>query len=223
MRHLLGRHHPGAHRTLLAPTPPCLSGFEILFLVKFMVCRLDPTEIPLTPLPPFAAICPPSCHASRPPKVRSLLSGRRNLENRHVRASGERLHMLLAANLPRTHVVERIMCLSRSSCYFFTVVHSCSLHMCRSALAAMPPPQVSSVRTLKEDGLYGEGEEIAVLVTFTHDMSVLGTPAITFNTGQQGIFTLGGRKQVSNGSRKRFVSPIQTPTARIILTQPHLC
>lgn len=50
--------------------------------------------------------------------------------------------------------------------------------------------------TSKEDGEYGEGEEIAFTVVYSHDMDVLGTPTIPLNSGGEASFTLGGRRQV---------------------------
>ncbi len=59
-----------------------------------------------------------------------------------------------------------------------------------------PPWQVLSVSTSKEDGEYGEGEEIAFTVVYNHDMDVLGTPTLPLNSGGVASFTLGGRRQV---------------------------
>ena len=50
--------------------------------------------------------------------------------------------------------------------------------------------------TSKEDGVYGEGEEIAFTVVYNQDMDVLGTPTVPLNSGGEATFTLGGRKQV---------------------------
>ena len=44
--------------------------------------------------------------------------------------------------------------------------------------------------------MYGEGEEIALNVVYTHAMDVLGTPAIPLNSGGKAVFSLGGRRQV---------------------------
>lgn len=56
--------------------------------------------------------------------------------------------------------------------------------------------QVLSVSTSKEDGLYGEGEEVALSVVYSHPMDVLGTPTVPLNSGGEASFTLGGRTQV---------------------------
>ena len=50
--------------------------------------------------------------------------------------------------------------------------------------------------TLKEDQVYGQGEEIALHVLYSHDMDVLGTPSIALNSGGKAFFTRGGRRQV---------------------------
>lgn len=50
--------------------------------------------------------------------------------------------------------------------------------------------------TSKEDDVYGEGEEIALNVVYTHAMDVLGTPTIPLNSGGEAVFSLGGRRQV---------------------------
>ncbi|CAM9547621.1 unnamed protein product, partial [Laminaria digitata] len=57
-------------------------------------------------------------------------------------------------------------------------------------------PQVVSVLTSKEDNVYGEGEEIALNVVYTHAMDVHGTPTIPLNSGGEAVFSLGGRRQV---------------------------
>lgn len=59
-------------------------------------------------------------------------------------------------------------------------------------------PQVTTVYTFKEDNVYGEGEEIALHVVYTHAMDVLGTPTIPLNSGGEALFNLGGRRQVPN-------------------------
>ena len=53
-----------------------------------------------------------------------------------------------------------------------------------------------SVFASKEDNVYGEGEEIALNVVYTHAMDVLGTPAIPLNSGGEALFSWGGRRQV---------------------------
>lgn len=50
--------------------------------------------------------------------------------------------------------------------------------------------------TSKDDGVYGEGEEVALYVVYSNPMDVLGTPTIPLNSGGEASFTLGGRKQV---------------------------
>lgn len=50
--------------------------------------------------------------------------------------------------------------------------------------------------TSKEDDVYGEGEEVALHVVYTHAMDVLGTPTVPLNSGGEALFTLGGRNQV---------------------------
>ncbi|CAM9804617.1 unnamed protein product, partial [Scytosiphon promiscuus] len=57
-------------------------------------------------------------------------------------------------------------------------------------------PQVTSVYTTKEDGVYGEGEEVALYVVYSHAMDVLGTPRLPLNSGGNAFFTLGGRRQI---------------------------
>lgn len=52
--------------------------------------------------------------------------------------------------------------------------------------------------TAKEDGLYGEGEEVALSVVYSHPMDVLGTPTVPLSSGGEASFTLGGRRQVTN-------------------------
>lgn len=58
--------------------------------------------------------------------------------------------------------------------------------------------QVEAVYAMKDDGVYGEGEEIAIHVVFSHAMDVLGTPTIGLNSGGFAHFTMGGNKQVTN-------------------------
>lgn len=53
-----------------------------------------------------------------------------------------------------------------------------------------------SVDISKEDGSYGEGEEIALSVVYSRNMDVLGTPTVPLNSGGKASFTLGGRRQV---------------------------
>lgn len=53
-----------------------------------------------------------------------------------------------------------------------------------------------TVYTFKDDGVYGEGEEVALHVVYSHAMDVLGTPTVPLNSGGEASFTLGGRKQV---------------------------
>lgn len=55
---------------------------------------------------------------------------------------------------------------------------------------------MTSVYTSKEDYVYGEGEEIAINVVYSHDVDVLGTPTIPLNSGGEAFFTLKGRSQV---------------------------
>lgn len=55
---------------------------------------------------------------------------------------------------------------------------------------------MTSVYTSKEDYVYGEGEEIAINVVYSHDVDVLGTPSIPLNSGGEAFFTLKGRSQV---------------------------
>ncbi|CAN0150910.1 unnamed protein product, partial [Ectocarpus sp. 13 AM-2016] len=50
---------------------------------------------------------------------------------------------------------------------------------------------VTSVYTSKEDGVYGEGEEVALYVVYSHPMDVLGTPTVPLNSGGEASFTLG--------------------------------
>lgn len=52
-----------------------------------------------------------------------------------------------------------------------------------------------SVFALKEDQVYGQGEEIALHVRYDRDMDVLGTPSIALNSGGEAFFTWGGRNQ----------------------------
>lgn len=63
--------------------------------------------------------------------------------------------------------------------------------------------QVTLVYTTKEDGVYGEGEEVALHVVYSHPMDVLGTPRLPLNSGGEALFTLGGRKQVGRPSGTR--------------------
>lgn len=49
--------------------------------------------------------------------------------------------------------------------------------------------------------MYGEGEEVALYVVYSHPMDVLGTPTVPLNSGGEASFTLGGRKQVGQRSR----------------------
>lgn len=56
--------------------------------------------------------------------------------------------------------------------------------------------QVTSLYTSKDDGVYGEGEEVALYVVYSHPMDVLGTPTVPLNSGGEASFTLGGRTQV---------------------------
>lgn len=64
--------------------------------------------------------------------------------------------------------------------------------------ARMFDVQVEAVNAMKDDGVYGEGEEIAIHVVFSHAMDVLGTPTISLNSGGVAQFTMGGHKQVTN-------------------------
>lgn len=53
-----------------------------------------------------------------------------------------------------------------------------------------------TVYTLKEERVYGEGEEIMFYVSYSHDMDVLGTPSIALSSGGEAFYVMGGRKQV---------------------------
>ena len=55
-----------------------------------------------------------------------------------------------------------------------------------------------SVFTSKEDNVYGEGEEIALNVVYTHAMDVLGTPTIP-------LLTPAGRRYSAWEDDDRFV------------------
>lgn len=56
---------------------------------------------------------------------------------------------------------------------------------------------MKAVYSLKENGVYGEGEEVEIRVLYSHAMDVFGTPSIALNSGGNAQFTMKGRKQVS--------------------------
>lgn len=56
--------------------------------------------------------------------------------------------------------------------------------------------QVTSLFTSKENNVYGEGEEVALHIVYTHKMDVLGTPVVPLNSGGEASYTLRGRTQV---------------------------